>query len=282
MQKLLFAFIFLLLFIPATAQPIKAFTVTVTGKGQPILFIPGFGCSGDVWKETVAHLQDRFECHVVTIAGFAGTQPIDSPILMTVRNELIQYTKDKHLNKPVIIGHSLGSFLGLWISSAAPGLFGKLICVDGMPFYSALNDPAANADSLKKSPALNTVAVIKGFDRQDDPGFVDVATKALLWQVADTARARQIATWQYHSDKRTLGLALVELATTDLRKDIARITSPVLVLGSIYFTKEKSYELIGAQFKLLPSAIIHVADSKHFIMYDQPQWLYNEISLFLQ
>ena len=49
-----------------------------------------------------------------------------------------------------------------------------------------------------------------------------------------------------------------------------------------YFTKEKSYELIGQQFKLLPTAMIHVADSKHFIMYDQPQWFYNEIDAFLK
>ena len=80
---------------------------------------------------------------------------------------------------------------------------------------------------------------------------------------------------------QTLGLTLIELATTDLRKDIARITSPVLVLGSIYGSREKSDELIGQQFKELPGAIIHVAESKHFIMYDQPQWFYQELDQFL-
>lgn len=128
---------------------------------------------------------------------------------------------------------------------------------------------------------MNEAAIIKSFDRQDAPGFIDMAAKALAWQVADTATVRQIATWQYRSNKRTLGVTLVELATTDLKKDIARIASPVLVRGSIYGTKEKSYELIGQQFKNLPSATIHVADSKHFIMYDQPQWFYNELDTFL-
>ena len=281
MKKLIIIAILSIVIVKTNAQQIKSFSVTITGKGQPVILIPGFSCSGDVWKETVDHLKGKFKCHVLTLAGYAGTPAIDSPGLKIVRDQIIQYVKQQHLNKPIVIGHSLGSFMALWISSTAPELFGKLICVDGMPFYSALNDPNANADSLKKNPALDAATVIKSFDRQDDPGFIDMAAKALSWQVADTASARQIATWQYLSNKRTLGLTLIELATTDLRKDIASISSPVLVLGSIYFSKEKSYELIGQQFKNLPSAIIHVANSKHFIMYDQPQWLYNEIDSFL-
>ncbi len=260
----------------------KAFTVSVTGNGQPIILIPGFSCSGDVWKETVAHLKNRYECHVFTIAGFAGVAPIDTPILKTVRNEIIRYVQAKNLVKPIIIGHSMGSFMGLWVSSAAPQLFGKLVCVDGMPFLSALSDPNANADSLKKNPMYNPEAAVRNFENLPDSGFIDNTAKALFWQVNDTARAREIATWQYRSNRRTLGLALIELATTDLRKEIASITSPVLVLGSIYETKEKSYELIGQQFKQLPGAVIHVANSKHFIMYDQPAWFYNELDQFLK
>lgn len=83
-----------------------------------------------------------------------GVPSIDSTGLKTVRDAIILYVKQQHHNKPIVIGHSLGSFMGLWIDSTAPELFGKLICVDGMPFYSALNDPNANADSLKNNPFL--------------------------------------------------------------------------------------------------------------------------------
>ncbi len=281
MKKMFITPFLTLMLLYGNAQS-KAFKVEITGKGQPIILIPGYSCSGDVWNETVTHLKNRYECHVITIAGFAGVAPIDTPILKTVRDEIIQYVQTKKLVKPIIIGHSLGSFMGLWVNSTAPHLFGKLICVDGMPFLSALSDPKANADSLKKSPMYNPEAIVKNFENLPDSGLINNTAKALAWQVNDTARAREIATWQYRSNRRTLGLSIVELATTDLRTDIAKITSPVLVLGSIYFTKEKSFELIGQQFTALPTATIHVADSKHFIMYDQPQWFYNEIDTFLQ
>ncbi len=271
----------LLSFIASQGQT-KAFKVEVTGKGQPVILIPGYSCSGDVWKETVGHLKDRYECHVVTLAGFAGVPATDTPMLQNVRNEIIQYTIEKKLYKPILIGHSLGSFMGLWVSSTAPDLFGKLICVDGMPFLSALIDPGANADSLKINPAYDPATAVRNFENLPSEGFIDYTAKAMLSQVNDTARAREIATWQYLSNRKTLALTLIELATTDLRKDIAKIRQPILVLGSIYMTKENSYKLIGEQFKEAKQASIHVADSKHFIMYDQPGWFYNEIDQFLQ
>lgn len=282
MKKLLAFILTSHMLISAGAQDYTAFKVSITGKGQPVILIPGYSCSGAVWDETVAHLKDRYECHVLTLAGFAGVPPIDTPILKTVRNEIIRYVHQKKLHKPILIGHSLGSFMSLWVSSTAPELFGKLVCVDGMPFISALDNPAANADSLRKDPRYNVEATVKMFQNLPDSGFVERTAKAMVWQVNDTARARQIAIWQYKSNRRTLGVTLIELATTDIRKEIALIKSPVLVLGSIYQTKENSFKMIGQQFKTLPGATIHVADSKHFIMYDQPQWFYNEIDTFLK
>src|SRR5262245_37138744 len=44
--------------------------VEVTGKGRPMVLIPGLTCSGDVWRETVAHFADHYQCHVVTLGGF--------------------------------------------------------------------------------------------------------------------------------------------------------------------------------------------------------------------
>ena len=281
-MKQIIIIVFTVLSLSNSHGQTKAFTVKVTGKGSPIILIPGYSCSGDVWNETVAHLQNRFECHVITIAGYAGTAPIDTPILKTVRDEIIKYTQINKLHKPILIGHSLGSFMSLWVSSTAPGLFGKLVCVDGMPFLSALSNPNANADSLKINPMYNPEAIVRNFENLPDAGFIINTAKTMMMQVNDTARARQIATWQFNSNRRTLGLTIIELATTDLRKNIQSIQQPILVLGSIYSTKENSYKQIGDQFKLAKQVTIHVADSKHFIMYDQAEWLYNEIDTFLK
>ncbi len=281
MKKVLVLMMVFFAVATASAQN-GAFTVEVVGKGKPMLLIPGYSCSGEVWKETVNHLKDKYECHILTLAGFAGAPAIDSPILHTVKEEIIGYVKQNKLNKPILMGHSMGAFLSLWASSEAPDLFGKVICVDGVPFISAMGNPAVTAEEMKRNPYMNAEQVVKNFEALPSEGFVDQVAAAMKTQVTDSLRARQIATWQFESDRRTLGLTLVEMSTTDLREQIANIRQPVLVLGSIYSNRENSQRILGEQYSKVPHKTIHVADSKHFIMYDQPHWFYTEIDAFLR
>ncbi|MBL7770352.1 MAG: alpha/beta hydrolase [Flavipsychrobacter sp.] len=258
-----------------------AFKSEVSGKGPALLLIPGYSCSGEVWKETVAALSTSYECHVLTLAGFAGQPAIDTPVLKTVKGDIIRYVKDKNLQKPALVGHSLGAFMSIWVASEAPGLFGKLICVDGVPFISALGKPKITVDSIKNNPAFNPEMVIRNFQNLPDKGFVDRTAMAMRWQVEDTARARQIAVWQYNSDRKTLATTLIEMSTTDLRAALKQIPQPVFVMGSIYQTKEQSERWLKLQYEQTPNLLIKVADSKHFIMYDQPNWFISELTAFL-
>src|ERR1035441_2564425 len=57
------------------------FQVKVTGHGRPMILIPGLSSSGETWDTTVARYQDRFQCHVLTLAGFAGVPRISAPML---------------------------------------------------------------------------------------------------------------------------------------------------------------------------------------------------------
>src|SRR5213078_1825733 len=103
-----------------------SFRVEVSGHGRPILFIPGLASPGAAWKTTVAHYQDRYTCHVLSLAGFAGAPAISEPLIATVRRELAQYIRDQHLDKPIVVGHSLGGTLTLDLASHEPGLVGPI------------------------------------------------------------------------------------------------------------------------------------------------------------
>ncbi len=61
--------------------------------GRPIVLIPGPASSGEVWNETVAQLLSNFECHVLTLSGFAGFSPIDlkNGFLPQMKNEIRAY-----------------------------------------------------------------------------------------------------------------------------------------------------------------------------------------------
>lgn len=278
MKKL---FLSLVMFTVVSAYCQKSFRVEVYGIGQPLMLIPGYACSGDVWKAIVDNLKDKYQLHVFTLAGFAGVPPIDTPVLKTVKDDIIKYVKDNHLNKPVLIGHSLGAFMSLWLASEDPSLFSKIICVDGVPFISAMSDPSVTAEEVKKKPGYNAEAAAAMFKKMPQQEFEENQFKQALTMVSDTAYARLIAQWGTASDRKTLGYTFVEMSTTDLRNALTKINIPVLVLGSTYGSKEVSQRVLNEQYRLLPIKKIFIAPAKHFIMYDDPIWFREQVKNFL-
>ncbi|MBS1495538.1 MAG: alpha/beta hydrolase [Bacteroidetes bacterium] len=260
----------------------KAFEVQVYGKGQPIILIPGYSCSGDVWKETVNHLKNKYECHVLTLAGYNGVPAIDTPVLKTIKNAIVEYITQKKWKHVILIGHSLGGFMSNWVASEIPDKISKMIIVDAVPAYAAMQNENINFDSLKLEAKKNYKATIQYFKSQEDSDYIAKNSKAMYWQVSDTARARQIATWSFHSDRTTLGATFLEMSTTDLRQDIKKIKCPVLIMPSLYGTEAASLKITNEQYANLQNKEIVVAHSKHFIMYDQPEWMYKQIDEFLK
>jgi N-formylmaleamate deformylase len=132
-----------------TAEPRMPFRADVGGEGPAIIFIPGLNSSGDVWDGLVRGLRNRYTCHVLTLAGFAGEPPIDPPFLPAIREAVLQYIQDQRLQQPVIVGHSLGGLLALWLGAIAPTDVGRIITIDGVPFLPALTNPASTIESVR-------------------------------------------------------------------------------------------------------------------------------------
>jgi pimeloyl-ACP methyl ester carboxylesterase len=126
------------------------FQVKVTGHGRPVILIPGLSSSGETWDTTVARYQDRFQCHVLTLAGFAGVPRIPAPMLEHVREGIAVYIRKNKLDHPVIVGHSLGGFLALDLAAHDPELPGRLVIVDSYPFLGGVVDPKATIEQARE------------------------------------------------------------------------------------------------------------------------------------
>src|SRR5262245_1587651 len=144
---------------------VASIRVQVVGSGRPMILIPGFLSSGDVWNGVVEHYKSRFECHVVTVAGFAGVASPGSAGLRAIRDDVIAYAAARKLEKPAIVGHSMGGFLALWIAATKPDLPGSVVTVDGVPFLPALQNPSATVESFR-TPAVQMKALYESMTPQ--------------------------------------------------------------------------------------------------------------------
>jgi N-formylmaleamate deformylase len=261
-----------------------SFTVTRIGQGRPMILIPGLLSSGDVWSGTVAHFKDRYECHVLTLAGFAGQPAVPPPFLQTVRDDVLRYIQEKKLDHPVIVGHSLGGFLAFWIAATAPDAVGPLVAVDGVPFLPALMDPSATAEA--SGPRAEPIRQLYGsFTREQ---LAAQSRMALAGMIKDPQNVEMATGWSATSDPATAGAAIYEMMTIDLRQQVAAIRTPVLLLAAADAAPDEASRkqfaaVYEAQVGKVPQARVVLAErARHFIMLDDPDFLFSTLDAFLK
>jgi N-formylmaleamate deformylase len=287
-----------------------SFSVEKTGRGPALILIPGLYCSGDVWKETVAHYKDRYTCYSITLPGFAGQPPLhsgaaagnagsgtavagdkaavaggsDTTLLAAMGQDIARFIVQNKLQKPLVVGHSLGGWLALKIAVTNPGLLGGVICVSSAPFLPALSMGGISIDSAR---AIGTM--IKGYMVGQSPEQIRQGQVYVLpTMIRDTARIHEVMDMAVRCDPATQGEVMYELFSIDLRPEMYKLQCPVLVLGdwisykSYGATRENVIEKYQQQFGKAAHVTIEINDSsKHFIMYDEPAWFFGAMDKFL-
>ncbi|MEP3208431.1 MAG: alpha/beta hydrolase [Maribacter sp.] len=257
-----------------TVKSQTPFEVTVTGEGQPILLFPGFTCTAAVWEDTVTELAKNYECHIFTFAGFGGVTPVEKPWLPKIKEGISNYVEEQKLNSPIVIGHSLGGALGLWLATDENHTYSKLIIVDALPSTGALMMPNFKSENMVYDNPWNKQMLEMG-----EEAFEKMATQMASGMTLNTEKREQLKDWIIASDRKTYVYGYTDLLKLDLREDIAKIRIPVTVLGATHpygiETAKKTYQ---EQYKNLESYKIEFAEeAAHFIMYDQPDWFLNQI-----
>ena len=265
-------------------QPQPAFSVQVSGEGQDMVLIPGLASSGAVWDDTVAHYSKHYRCHVLTLAGFAGTPAIPGDLVKQAEEGLSHYIEEQHLGHPVIVGHSMGGFLALRLAEDHPSQVGRLVIVDSLPALGATTVPNATPEQMR-----TVAAQARDNLEKNDASQTDEAIRAsIATMVTAPQNIEKVVGWTKTSDRHTVGEAMYDILATDLRPQLPQVKAPTLVLGSWYgykdfATKPVIESTFQQQYAGLSGAKIELADkSLHFIMFDDPKWMLDRMDAFLQ
>ena len=265
----------------ASAPP---FHVEVSGSGPPMLLIPGLNSSGAVWNGLIDHFKARYTCHALTLPGFAGQPPLRAPSLATVRDAILAYIDEHRLERPIVVGHSLGAFLAFWVASTSPSKVGPVIAIDGVPFLPALMDHSATPSSVSaQAESMRKVMEHASTEQRDRATALSLAT-----MISNPAHIAMAQGWAAASDPKTTALSMSELMTTDLRPEVSGIETPVLLVAagapfaanpSALAALEQSYERQVAGIHRHRTVVARQA--RHFVMLDDPAFLFSTIDEFL-
>lgn len=263
---------------PAPALVQSAFvsdrlSVEVIGSGPDVILIPGFASSREVWRAEAERLKATHRVHLVQLAGFAGEPWThgDGPFTQPATDALARYVREAGLERPAVIGHSMGGMTGILLAQQHPDLVGRVMSVDSLPFFSAMFGPQVTAETAR--PFADQAAA--GFLAADEASFRAQQSQTAIGLVRDPATRAAMVEWSMTSDRQAMASAIREVMTTDLRPGLAAMTTPVWAVYAADAdggTPAAMADAVwGREYSTLPGVrMVRVDDSRHFIMADQP------------
>lgn len=271
---------------PARAQAAPAeerlahISVTTMGPSGPaVVLIPGLASPRAVWDGVAADLARTHRVHLVQVNGFGGDAPGDNAkpgMLAGIAADLDRYIAAHKIDRPAIIGHSMGGLLAMMMGARYPAATGRVMVVDALPFFSLLFDPAMTVERARpfaeQARARTLATPVPSEPITADPGGI--------WSNTPAGRIK-VANWGTKAAPAATAQALYELMTTDLRGELSRIAGKPFTVLYATGAGPQATALWQHGYRGSPAKLVPIADSWHFIMLDQPAAFSSAVKQFL-
>ena len=254
-------------------------------RGRPLVLIPGLASGPWVWQDLIRRLKDERTLYVLTLPGFDGRPAPGGASFASARTALKALLAARRLERPVLVGHSMGGALALAVAQDLPGAVGGVISVDGLPVFPGTEDlPPAQRPQL-------AAGIRARMDAAAPAAYAEQQRQYMRTQgVVDMGKADDLAALALRSERGAVGSYMADLFALDLRPELPKIAAPVLVLVP-YFEPDDSQDQVTSALKVehyrrlmagtTRLEVAPVANARHFLMIDQPQALADAVHRFI-
>lgn len=243
-----------------------------TAGRTPIIFIPALFCGASQWQRQIEALSDRYDIYALTLPGFDGRPREDGDELMARASaDISTLIERRHLDRPIIVGHSLGGTLAILFATRHSAQSRGIIAVEGgYPF-------AATPEQREK----NLQASIAPYAGIAPASFGDSLKKHMLqYVITRESDVDSVTLAAGRSDPVAVVAWLREAALLDLTPELSKVTIPLREIvpfdGQIdpyqgFASIEDKRASYLAFVDHAPKGSLEMIDhSRHFVMIDQP------------
>ena len=278
--------------LPAAASSFNSGSLHVDVYGTPgkpaMIFIPGLTCGPWEWSGEIARFSPDYTIYALTLPGFDGQPPISGDLFAKVSTDFWGLLQSKKIDNPIVIGHSLGGTLAFMLAEQHADRLRAVIAVDGMPVFPGLERMTA---AQRDATGTQIAASMSGATH--DQFEAAEKTYVLPYLMISPQDVAQAAPLTARSDPKASGAWMEQDMAMDLRPQLNAITTPVLEItsfdptfdpkgpGHIASTAQKQAYYASLLAGDSTAKVEVVDNSRHFIMYDQPQALHSDIAQFI-
>lgn len=261
---------------------ISAHGVQIVGDSGPtVLFAHGLGGHQGHWQPIVGPLSQRARCITFSIAGSPDADPLlFSPLrhqsVLGFSDDIALLCSALGVRDLVYVGHSVSAMAGVLAAAADPGLFSRMVLLNGSPCY--LDGPETG--------------YVGGFTRQQiEDAFAAIDSDFALWAggFGRLLMANELSPQLADEFITSLRRYSPEVASTvfraafsaDLRPFLGRVQVPVRVLQS---REDPAVPMATARWfaRALPDAVLlPLSSCGHFPHVIDPQEVMGAMAPFL-
>jgi N-formylmaleamate deformylase len=255
-------------------RAVSPLTVHTTGAGRAVVLLPDLGMPPAAWDTTVAHLSPKYQVHVLEVAGFAGAPEVPGPLMPQLREALVRYLTEHHLEGAVLVGMLFGATVAYWVAATEPALVGGVVAVD---------TPVSRFDGTLPPEAEVGREVLR---RAAPDAFAEMIRRRYRQLLNDQTLAATLAQQAGRSSQRVVAEAFYDSVTRDLRPGITRIRAPVLSLLTTENVppaeRAEQQEAFRAELAPIPRhEVVVVSGAHHYLMFDTPEVFFDQLDRFL-
>jgi pimeloyl-ACP methyl ester carboxylesterase len=280
---------------PAHAQPPAATSTVGTLKverhgdhGRPVILIPGLEGGPWVWERTIGALQKDHVVYAVTLAGFDGVPaPAGGSLFDRADASLKQLIEQRKIDKPVLVGHSLGGTLALRFAGEHPRMISGVVAVDGLPVF-----PGIERMGMEQRKAM--AAQIRQQMGALSPEQFAAQSLAYMQHVGviDPQLAARYAPMNTRSDIKASARYMAEDMLADYRPllksanvpilEISPYNAPDVIQSPTAMSEARKTAYYESLLAGAPQAsVVSISPSRHFVMLDQPAKFQRTLEGFL-
>lgn len=248
-----------------------------SGAGQPLIILHGLFGISDNWATLAKQLSAHFTVYAVDLRNHGQSPHSDHWKYWIMAEDVLELIEKEKLKNVILLGHSMGGKVGMYLTLDSPQLISKLIVCDIAP----KKYPVGNQDVVD---ALLKVHPEKLSSRKEaeailaknikDNGTIQFLLKNLYHK--EEADGTSHLDWRFNLPVISKNLAAVSEATDEpAPSDIQTL----FIRGekSDYITKEDEKEIQ----RIFPrSTIKTIVGAGHWVHADKPEELFNAVMQF--
>ncbi|KQZ68188.1 alpha/beta hydrolase [Rhodanobacter sp. Root561] len=258
--------------------------------GRAVILVPGLQGGPWVWQRTIEQLQKDHVVYAVTLAGFDGVPaPADGGNLFDRADaSLEQLIEQRKIDKPVLVGHSLGGTLALRFAGEHPALISGVVAVDGLPIFPGMERVSAEQRKAMAAQMQQQMSAVTPEQFQAQSlGYMQKIG------VIDPQLAARYAPMNARSDIKASAQYMAEDLAFDGRAALKNANVPILEISPYNASDFSQPPMMMSEAQkaayyqsLLADApkakVVSISPSRHFVMLDQPAKFQQALDVFLK